>query len=564
MQGFRGLWSVGLALSLTGCAGAGPQRVAGTSAPSPSSPLASARERMTTRLIAWRQRLAPKGVALKVDPAKVEEPVEETTASVTKARVKAGDAWRPRNDASADRLSHYFPMRNRKGEARAKAAPDGPPERDLWAESARVALARNGIDLPARAGGGRSDDPSVLPVAMEVGTTGTTVRPRLAAPVTNRRARRPVVTTATEHDAEAMPALVEAGPGARVERTSAEGVAVAPAATSASDSPPAVQHAADPSPGPLPDPDEAVTRTRAETYRPAPAPAPEPAPAPAPQPAPEPAPAPESAPIPAPAPAPKPADEPVPPAGVAGETVPEPPPAAATGPEPHAETPHAEMPSSHPAVPEMPMVAPSPVLHSKSMPAPVPSKSLPLVAPSKSLPPAAPSKVVPAAQDQLTSGSHGPAGRPAVARRRMPAGVTTADARTATAAGRPRMASAPVVSPYGTSIDPAAAPATPYPASFFVNPGADSAHRAMAGTADPALKASILPAPGAQAASTYWGRPAPRRRTILSRLIARFQGDKPAAAEPSSVAGAEPRDIAEGGRDVQRVAAERLGEPAQR
>lgn len=548
MQGYRGLWSVGLALSLSGCAGTAQQRVAGTSAPS-QSPLASARERMTTRLIAWRQRLAPpKGVAPKVDPAKVEEPVEETTASVTKARVKAGDALRARNDAPSDRLSHYFPMLNRQGGPRAKGAPDAPPARDLWAESARLALARNGIDLPARAGGGPADDPSVLPVALEVGTTGTSVRPRAASPVTSRRGPRPVMTTTPKHDADAvtLPAVIEAAPGARVERTSAELASPRVSGEPAPDSPPAVQGVAYPSPEPMPDPDESVTRTQA--------PAPAPAPAPV-----------ESAPI--PAPAPKPADEPVPPAGVAGETAPEPPPAAATAPEPPAAStsapgmtaPEAPAAQASPALlsQSVPYAAPSkslPVAPSKALPLAAPSKSLPAV-PAKSLPAVAPSKALPTAQDHMASGSRvrpkGPARRSAVA-------------ASLTAAGRPRLATAPAVAPLGTPTDPAGAPGGLSPASYYVNPGADAAHRAPAGTADPSLKTSALPADGAPPVSTYWGRPTARRRTILSRLIARFQGDKPASAVPSSVAGAEPRDLAEGGGDVQRVAAQRVGEPAQR
>ncbi len=568
MTGNRVLWTVGLALSLSGCAGTGSQRVTGTPAPS-SHPLASVRERVSNRMLSWRtQRKAPEAAVVETpgtEPVIAEGFREETTVSANRLmptpRSKPGDAWRARLDPISERLTQFFPTFNRLGGGSRTSKIDlSPPAPDLWADATRANLARRrsapAPSLVLNRGTEQPTDSSVLPVALEVGTTGTTVRPRAFSP--NRPTGRPRAV-AVAFDSKALPAVVEANSGGAVERTSA-------------DLAPTVLPTADPAIEPMSDPDAQRSSTIAQAPKPAPAPAPAPAPTPAPAPelAPEPPPAAPTTPdsMPLPGPAPKPADEPVPPAGATAETAPEPPPAAATAPEtpttpttspsihtPGASTAQAPFESSYPTSQSVPTKSAPPEM--------APSKVMPLAAPSKVMPLAVPSKVMPEPQGPSECCIRGlfakchkkhaapskqlPAVDVAPASQVMPMGQAQAQANASTPKaaliGRTRIASAVSNAlPYGSPIDTTIPSGAPFPASYSGESSAEATHRALVDSAGPSLVAPLAhpsteqpaaaPAPASAPSATYWDRPAtaPKRRSLLSRLVSRFQGDKTVTA----------------------------------
>ena len=106
----------------------------------------------------------------------------------------------------------------------------------------------------------------------------------------------------------------------------------------------------------------------------------------------------------------------------------------------------------------------------------------------------------------------------------------------------------------------------PYPVTYDVNADPEAIHRRLWGMGEPSPVAQPGPSPSvAPVAATYWGPSPAKRQTVLARLIARFKKDgAPAASRAALVGGAEPRDLAERGRDVEVVTAQRLSEPSQR
>ena len=170
MTGNRGTWSVGLVLglglglSLAGCAG-NHQGLVETSPASAG---------VGSRLLAWRTRVGL-GVAA---PARTADP------AVAAASHGTADAAKPKQTSGASRLAKYWPGWKRRGGAEDSKPSDfvQPAGRDLWADAARKgAEARldRWRDGARQAPQGREeDDASVLPVAMEVGTDHTTIRPR--------------------------------------------------------------------------------------------------------------------------------------------------------------------------------------------------------------------------------------------------------------------------------------------------------------------------------------------------------------------------------------------------
>jgi hypothetical protein len=542
MPGYRVLWSVGLALGLSGCAATGQSRVA-------ESP---GREGLTAKLFAWRHRQA--GEPVKKVGAKPEKGPEPTSAVATAAPQEPSDSpWGAPKDPIAGRLTRYFPLLDRVAGAPAKADTARPAAPDIWADSARLALARRDRDRDTTDTVARRTvaEPSVLPVSLEVGTAGTTVRPRPDAPAPQRPTWRPGAVdpaSVPEGDGATLPELIEADPRQGVERTSAQVI--------------------------TPDPGAAGLAEVLPPPEPVPSPAPEPAPSPAPEPAPAPAgatpalaaPAPEAAAAPGPSP-----EEHAPPA---------PPPVDVTTANPSKQAPGPrQVAAAGPSRGQgaTPLRLSMPPLPTKQMPGPVYAAAPPPSAAAARV--AAPAPARPAV---------GLAARPSAA---------PAPARPAVGlAGTPPTASGPSATPIATS----AAPGPAFPAAYYVNPGADAARRFAAGPPSPANPAAGPsspanpavgpPSPASSAAAsatstTSATAPRPRRITLLARLIARLQGREipaatthpadckcrchtsgatPSPASSPSTGGAEPRDLAQGGRDVERVAAQRVGEAAER
>ena len=253
MERKRVIWTVGLALSLSGCAGTGQSRVADSSPtvrermssllawrqrqPEPEAaagdakPSQQPRESLSARLLAWRHR-QPSAPA---EAAKAGATADPTVAAA--AAAVASDPWPAPKAANSDKLSQYFPLLNRGQTATAA----GPAPRDAWAEAARASLAMRQQRRPGPGGrrgfkGGAGGRVVGAPGGwLEVGgrrgrrsgrSRGPSVpRPRVGA----RRApsRRAPGAGAPDPATESasLPDAIEAVPGVRVERASAESAA---------------------------------------------------------------------------------------------------------------------------------------------------------------------------------------------------------------------------------------------------------------------------------------------------------------------------------------------------
>ena len=361
MLRYRGICVVGLALSLAGCAGTQQGLVA-------QSP---AKENVASRLLSWRGRPATATVDKTDDAsvgssaptdAKMARASTATTTTTTTTTDSATDRApsAARRDQVAGRVSRFFPLFNRgdNNNTQAKAEFVAPAERDVWAESARRGLQARAerARRQERAAGEDDGESSVLPVAMDVGPSGTSVRPQaVTATVRPRPANPATVGGGSEADPNAnaatLPGPIEPVSGSRVEQTSAQAVAV-------------------------PDTPPAPNRTATE-----PAPAPPGATPPSPASAPEPATRPATATPAAEAPAPS---EP------AKATETEPAKATETEPAKATETEPAASPTPEPqAVPQASPQAPAAPLVPSAAPA-APAKAAPVVAPTAQASPQAP------------------------------------------------------------------------------------------------------------------------------------------------------------------------------
>ncbi len=206
MRAYRGLWSVGLALSLAGCAGTreGLVETGPTGGP------------IRSRILAWRSGPAASASA----PTAVAAPNPDAGKSSTETLQAATVAAASPPPRTADpkvtvepptrtgRLSKYIPGLNRAEteKALAKAKSDNefirPAGRDLWAESARRGaqerLDRWRDEARVAATGANNDGSTVLPVSMEVGTSQTTVRPRTVEPASRSQPRPRLATPPIE------------------------------------------------------------------------------------------------------------------------------------------------------------------------------------------------------------------------------------------------------------------------------------------------------------------------------------------------------------------------------
>ena len=386
MQRSRLVWPLGLALSLSGCAGISQNLVA---RPTDGS-------RPTSRLLAWRDRQAPQTAPASkpttTTPSTSNSDEESNTGSMAATSpARASGEPAPPSSRFLGRSARVFPGLGRwTGGSQAKAELVHPAGNDVWADWAR----RN---AQAKAQGTRNRERAVehstetvvaerpeavteaedaiLPVALQVGTHAPIGRPRLASPPSMSRPR---AGAPAESDPETLPATlpdaVEADQGDGVKRTSAEEVA-----------------------SPL-------------TYQP---PAPDqPAQAPSPRTAPPPRPKPSTAPETAPEAAPKPATAPEPNAPVAANPAATPETAPTPAAEPAAAMPTPTIPATEsPAsteptpAPQSQDVAPTPQIAAAAPAAP--GKIKPMAAPAaakKTLPaaaapaiPALPTKSLPAA-----------------------------------------------------------------------------------------------------------------------------------------------------------------------
>ncbi len=205
MRVYRGMWSVGLVLGLAGCAGTKPGLV-GTE---------PARGPIQTRILAWR---AGSSTTAKPTTTTVAANNSDGSAAVPdslQAATAAAAAPVPKIDpktvapasASTSPLGRLFPSLNRaQVTPKAKVENDlvRPAGRDLWAESAREGLRSEpnaGEEARLAATAGNNDGTTVLPVSMEVGTSHTTVRPRVVPPP-NRNPAKPRVAVAPVEEAK--------------------------------------------------------------------------------------------------------------------------------------------------------------------------------------------------------------------------------------------------------------------------------------------------------------------------------------------------------------------------
>jgi hypothetical protein len=582
MLRYWGIWVVGLALSLAGCAGTQQGLVA-------QSP---AKENVASRLLSWRGRPTTTTVDKTDDAsARSSAPTDAKTARASTATTTTADPTADRapsaarRDQVADRVSRFFPLFNRgdnNTNTRAKAEFVAPAERDVWAESARRGLQARAerARQQQRAAGEDDGESSVLPVAMDVGPTGTSVRPQA---VSSMIRPRPATATATataggaseadpNANAATLPGPIEPVSGSRVEQTSAQAVAV-------------------------PDTPPAPNTTAAEPAA-APPGATPPSPAPAPTTTTEPAPRPATTTPAAEAPAPA---EPV----KATEAEPAKPteaePAASPAPEPQA-VPQAA-PQASPQVPAAPLVP-------SAAPA-APAKAAPVVAPTAQASAQAPvackghcdqgkckkkcwllqhlaalfghkpkphthvhkpvAKTLPAPQlptKQMPAQPAAPAKAPISSQQ-----ATVRNAGVSPSA--PTYTTAGLLFPSAYYVDPGPAP------YYYVNPGADAARRMSSTATRPANPVGA----GAGAAPDAT-RPRP---SLLDRLVARFQGVEeveshplgcdcgkhprfgkdqgkgkgPDQTPPPSLA-TKPRDVPEARERIERVSANRFDEAAER
>lgn len=160
------LWLVGLAmlLSQAGCAGTGG---------GVGSWRATIGEQ-ASRLTSWRGQPSATGD----QKATLADSTAPSTLDSTANEIPWGGS-----SGKSDRLTRYFPMLSRGGSAAAKSATAPSADRDLWADATRARLqaqsARNGEQKNGIGGGERWDDGSpVLPVALEVSPEGVQARPR--------------------------------------------------------------------------------------------------------------------------------------------------------------------------------------------------------------------------------------------------------------------------------------------------------------------------------------------------------------------------------------------------
>ncbi len=435
-----------------------------------------------------------------------------------KPRAKANDPWPAPKDPVAERLTRYFPTLNR-GEnvAQEKAQTVDRSDRDLWADSARLALAQRRAREKSLDRGGSDGGDSVLPVALEVGTDGVSVHPQVASPTLRSRASRPIAASAAplhEENAEALPDAIEASPDVRVERTATQSVAVA-----------------------VP---EESTAGAGRVDPPAPSDRPATTAVPVPEPGTE------------PVPAPKPVEDapamvmPAPPATSNTTATPSPAATAATAP-PVTTAPAATAAptASRQAIassqspwqtwakgPATPAGSNSQATAAarprKGLFGPIETsirrhwaEKLRLQAARKTLPtPALPGKQNP---DALL------ASKPAT----TPSPAGSGQAATANLQeGRTRLAGSSVVPPTATRIDITPPIGFSFPASYNLDP---DSNRPETNYADPSLGLTgALPPTTAPTSANYWGGASPpKRRSILSRLAARFQGESQPPAAPT-------------------------------
>ena len=577
MQGKRFVWSVWLALSLSGCAGTS-QNLASRS---------TGQARPSLRLLAWRDHpTASQGFAGKQEASSPTiAPREDKEGQTVVAATPGTNSGEPSTISGRlfSRSSRVLGRRSDKSQAKAELV--RPAGNDVWADWARMNAqakaqgARNRVapdrvnDTPknamAEARRPRTDtEDTVLPVALEVGTEATG-RPRLVSPPTTPRPRAdsPGVT-----DTDALPAtlpdVIEPEDGDGIRRTSMQRSDL-----SLADQPPRPDQ---PTPSTAPAPRTAPPpRTKPSTP---PETAPKPTTAPETEPKPTTAPEPTTPPAqvePAPAPASTEAS-PKPNANVEPAVTPAPV-------EPVAESPAPVEPAAAPAPDSEAVVAPSaqiaaaPAAQSKIKPAvapAAPSKVLPAVAKKPSVQAAVAPKAAPAPTTPKLPSKTLPA---AVLAHAAPAGVSPSPQENPGPIRKPSLLvrfhqwkhamtgtqvfaapAPPNVSPSGEAQENVVytyvggyMTSTPlYPAAYYMNPEADALRRylppkVLAGPTDSqvATASTTATVPAASRASAppavvgQWSAAVPRpsatgsaakgpRTSLLSRFSSWARGDE--------------------------------------